>query len=149
LPSRNDFPVIYGMNMSTTELCTEEEIATLVHGFYGRIRTDALLGPVFNTHVVNWDIHLAKMVQFWSSLLRGTGSYRGTPMPVHVALPGLHAGMFQQWLALFHETTRQFPNRPFAERAEEFAQRVARSLWYGYQLTHQPDRAPLEIAGNR
>lgn len=132
--------------MANHELCTEEEITALVHGFYGRVRSDARLGPIFNAHVKDWDTHLAKMVSFWSSLLRGTATYRGTPMPTHIALPGLDATLFQQWLALFHQTTAELSNRPFAERAEEFAQRIARSLWYGYQLSNEPDRAPSEIA---
>lgn len=131
--------------MPDATLCTEEEVTRLVHGFYDRVRADSQLGPIFDAHVGDWDVHLAKMVQFWSSLLRGTGTYRGSPMPVHIALPDLNAGLFQQWLALFHQTTDTFPNRPFAERAEEFAHRVARSLWYGYQLSREPDRSPLEI----
>lgn len=131
--------------MARTELCTEEEIATLVYGFYDRVRADPLLGPVFNDHIDDWDKHLRIMVQFWSSLLLGSGTYSGTPMPKHVALPGLQAGMFTQWLALFHQTAQELPNRAFAERAEEFAQRIARSLWYGYQMNNQPDRIPTEI----
>ncbi|MGB6105484.1 MAG: group III truncated hemoglobin [Pusillimonas sp.] len=132
--------------MARTELCTEEEIATLVYGFYDRVRADALLGPIFNNHIHDWDKHLRIMVQFWSSLLLGTGSYSGTPMPKHVALPGLQADMFTQWLSLFHQTAQELPNRVFAERAEEFAQRIARSLWYGYQLNNQPNRLPTEIS---
>jgi hemoglobin len=66
-------------------------------------------------------------------------------MPTHIALPGLDASLFQQWLALFHQTTAELPNRPFDEQAEEFAQRIARSLWYGYQLNNEPDHAPSEI----
>jgi hemoglobin len=131
--------------MADPDLCTEEEVTTLVHGFYDRVRADSQLGPIFNTHVADWDTHLAKMVQFWSSLLRGTGTYSGTPMPIHAALPGLNAGLFQQWLALFHDTTETLPNRPFAERAEEFAHRVARSLWFGYQLYNKPNETPTEV----
>lgn len=132
--------------MARTELCTEEEIAALVHGFYDRVRADPVLGPIFNAQIHDWPKHLAIMCRFWSSLLRGSGTYSGTPMPKHVALPGLTADMFRQWLALFHETTQEFSNRQFAERAEDFAQRIARSLWFGYQMSHEPDRMPKEIA---
>lgn len=117
----------------------------LVYGFYDRVRADAMLGPVFNQHIHDWDTHLGIMVRFWSSLLLGTGSYSGTPMPKHIALPGLNADMFTQWLALFHETAQELPNRPFAERAEEFAHRVARSLWFGYQMNNEPNRMPTEL----
>ncbi|UYO93014.1 group III truncated hemoglobin [Pollutimonas sp. M17] len=131
--------------MTRSELCTEEEIKTLVYGFYDRVRADALLGPVFNQHIHDWDTHLGIMVRFWSSLLLSTGSYSGTPMPKHIALPGLNADMFTQWLALFHETAQELPNRPFAERAEEFAHRIARSLWFGYQMNNEPNRMPTEL----
>ncbi|NYT35698.1 group III truncated hemoglobin [Allopusillimonas soli] len=131
--------------MSREELCTEAEITTLVHQFYARVREDALIGPVFDAHVHDWDSHLATMVRFWSSVLRGSGTYRGTPMPKHVALPGLNPDMFQRWLALFHETTETLPNRPFAESAETAAQRIARSLWYGYQMSRDPERMPSEL----
>ncbi|HUG60088.1 MAG TPA: group III truncated hemoglobin [Candidimonas sp.] len=131
--------------MDRSELCTEEEITTLVYGFYDRVRADAMLGPVFNSHIDDWDTHLKIMVRFWSSLLLGTGAYSGTPMPKHVALPDLHANMFKQWLALFHETTNELPNRLLATRAEEYAQRIARSLWYGYQINNEPNRIPSEL----
>ncbi|MGB3288383.1 MAG: group III truncated hemoglobin [Burkholderiaceae bacterium] len=131
--------------MNRAELCTEDEIKTLVYGFYDRVRADAMLGPVFNEHIDDWDRHLGIMVRFWSSLLLGAGSYSGTPMPKHIALPGLNADMFHQWLSLFHDTAEELPNRPFAERAEEFAHRIARSLWFGYQMSHEPDRMPMEI----
>lgn len=132
--------------MDRSELCTEQEIATLVYRFYDRIKVDAMLGPVFNTHITDWDTHLQIMVRFWSSLLLGAGTYSGTPMPKHVALPGLHADMFRQWLALFHATTEELPNRLLATRAEEYAQRIARSLWYGWQMSNDPHSLPSELA---
>lgn len=103
--------------MGAPDLCTEEDITQLVHQFYAEVRRDAELGPIFNTHVDDWDVHLAKLVDFWSSILRGTGRFRGTPMPRHVALPGLHAGLFERWLRLFRATAaaqlaRPWPNRP-------------------------------------
>ena len=40
-------------------------IARLVHTFYGRVRTDWLLGPVFETAVDDWSRHLDTLVRFW------------------------------------------------------------------------------------
>lgn len=131
--------------MARAALCTEAEIKTLVFGFYDKIRADAILGPVFDAHIKDWDAHLAIMVSFWSSILLGTGTFSGTPMPKHIALPDLQASMFQHWLALFEQTTATLANRAFAERANILAHRVARSLWYGYQLNNHPDRVPTEI----
>jgi hypothetical protein len=33
-----------------------------------------------------------------------------------------------------------------AERAVELSQRIARSLWYGYQLHREPDRMPADLS---
>ena len=128
--------------MPTPDLCTEAEVSHLVHSFYARVRDDAMLGPVFERHVADWNHHLPKMVDFWSSALRGSKRYRGTPMPVHCALPGLSEALFARWLDLFFETASALPNRPMGERAIELSRRIAQSLWYGYQLQRAPDRMP-------
>jgi hemoglobin len=126
--------------MPSPDLCTEEEVTRLVHGFYAAVRKDELLGPVFDEHVHDWDRHLPTMVDFWSAALRGTARFRGAPMPKHAALPGLNAQLFQRWLALFRQTTAALGNEAMAERANELAHRIAESLWYGYQL-HRDARA--------
>lgn len=135
--------------MPTPALCTEAEVAELVDAFYARVRDDAILGPVFVDNVADWSRHLPKMIDFWSSALRGSKSYRGTPMPVHCALPGLTHSMFEHWLGLFSETARTLPNRALAERAVELSQRIAQSLWYGYQLSREPDRVPAGLSTRR
>jgi hemoglobin len=55
-------------------------------------------------------------------------------MPKHAALPGLSADLFGRWLTLFGETTATLANAPMRERANDLAQRIAESLWYGYQM---------------
>lgn len=122
--------------MPSAELCTEEEVTQLVHTFYAAIRNDATLGPIFNRHVRDWDAHMPKMVDFWSSALRGTARFRGTPMPKHAAIPGLSAELFQRWLALFRQSNATLRNTAMAERANDLANRIAQSLWYGYQMSH-------------
>src|SRR5665213_183025 len=131
--------------MPTPDLCTEAEVAELIDSFYARVRDDAILGPVFQRHVADWSRHLPKMIDFWSSALRGSKNYRGTPMPVHCALPGLTHSMFEHWLDLFFETAQTLPNQAMAERAVELSQRIAQSLWYGYQLSRDPERMPASL----
>ena len=131
--------------MPTPELCTEDEVFQLVHTFYDKVRDDPVLGPIFERHVADWDRHLPKMVDFWSSALRGSKNYRGTPMPVHCALPGLTHPMFEHWLDLFDEAASALPNQPMARRAVELSQRIAQSLWYGYQLNRTPEQMPAKL----
>ena len=131
--------------MPDPQLCSEDEIAALVHHFYARVRRDAQLGPIFNTHVQDWDAHLVKLTDFWSSALRGTRRFRGTPMPVHAALPGLTAALFQHWLQLFETTVAELPNQALRERASALAERIAQSLWYGYQMANHRQHEPAQI----
>lgn len=131
--------------MPSPDLCTDEEIARLVNAFYAKVRHDEALGPIFKEHVADWEHHLENLVDFWSSILRGTRRFTGTPMPKHAALPGLTVELFQRWLALFLETTSAQPNQRMGEQAYAMAQRIARSLWLGYQLNRNPDRLPADI----
>lgn len=66
--------------MNKDMLCTEQEIALLVNTFYARVTQDSLIGPIFDRHIQDWPAHLNKMVDFWSSTLRGTARFRGMPM---------------------------------------------------------------------
>ncbi len=86
---------------------TEQMIHDLVHGFYGKIRADPALGPIFNRVVVDWDEHLAKMCDFWSSVLLMTGRFKGTPMAAHARIPDLRATHFARWLHVFRQTTAE------------------------------------------
>lgn len=131
--------------MASTPLCSEEEIRALVDDFYARIRQDDQLGPIFNRHVHDWDAHLAKLADFWASVLLGARRFSGTPMPTHIALPGLNAALFTRWLALFRATLADQPNRALEREADAMAQRIASSLWLGYQLNHAPDRLPQPL----
>ena len=133
---------------SPPDLCTEEEVAFLVHTFYAKVHQDPDLAPIFNAHVKDWDVHLAKMVDFWSSTLRGTARYRGTPMPKHAQLPELNPGLFKRWLELFHQTTHMLANERMRARADTLAPRIAESLWYGYQMYNDPDSLPGSLPGS-
>lgn len=114
-------------------LCSEEEVAQLVHVFYGRVREDAVLGPIFARHVDDWPAHLATLVDFWSALLRGTRRFSGTPVQRHNALPGLDEALFERWLALFRQTTAGLGNPGLQQVADECALRIAATLLARYR----------------
>ena len=50
----------------------EQHIAQLVRSFYGRARADALLRPVFEAAIRDWDKHHRIVEDFWSRTLLGT-----------------------------------------------------------------------------
>ena len=47
---------------------TEAMIECLVRGFYARVRTDAVLGSIFDARIRDWEPHLQQMFAFWSSV---------------------------------------------------------------------------------
>ncbi|GAB4229510.1 MAG: hypothetical protein Kow0032_10710 [Methyloligellaceae bacterium] len=85
---------------------TEAILRELVHRFYRRVRADGVLGPIFATRIADWDLHLAHMVEFWSSVALMTCRYHGAPVPAHAGLP-VTWDHFERWLALFRETARE------------------------------------------
>jgi len=46
-----------------------EAIKTRVRDFYAKARQDYLLGPIFNSTVKEWDVHLQVITNFWSKVL--------------------------------------------------------------------------------
>lgn len=103
--------------------------------FYARVRADTLLGPIFlaaiGTSDAEWDAHLARIGDFWSSVILRSGRYHGDPYTKHARLDGLEPHMFAHWLALFRQSCAElFP----AETADLFidrAERIASSLRIG------------------
>ena len=114
--------------------CTEAEVSRLVHDFYASVRRDPLLGPVFEQHVEDWSLHMERLVDFWSSLLRGTQRYSGAPMGNHMALPGLSEALFRRWLQLFGQTTASLGNPAMQQVADARAAQIANRFWQRYQF---------------
>lgn len=89
-------------------------ISRLVDTFYGHIRADSLLGPIFAQRIADWEPHLAQMKRFWRSILLSSGEYTGNPMAKHVAISGLEQAHFVHWLELFYATLRELEGDPAA-----------------------------------
>jgi hemoglobin len=112
------------------DVIDEAGIAALVTGFYGRAREDAVLGPVFDAAIDDWDHHLARLTDFWSSVTLSTGRYKGNPFGAHRPL-ALRPAMFDRWLELWRETARDVFAPPVAEAFIRKAELIARSLTMG------------------
>src|SRR4051794_27167855 len=65
----------------------ETSIRQMVQTFYGLAREDELIGPIFNRTVEDWDEHIGRISDFWSSMFLKTGRYTGAPMRPHLSLP--------------------------------------------------------------
>lgn len=83
-------------------------IDLLVKSFYEKVKSDDLLGDIFNnTENFDWDIHIPIMVDFWETLLLDTGTYKGNTMRKHLELhkrTALTAAHFDRWKKLFYST---------------------------------------------
>jgi hemoglobin len=112
----------------------EASVARLVRTFYGRAREDDLIGPIFNRAVADWDHHIGKITDFWSSMMLKTGRYDGRPMRPHLVLP-LTAAHFDRWLLLFEQTARDIFSADVAEAFVSRARRIADSFEMGIATT--------------
>ena len=118
-------------------------IERLVHAFYANVRTDELLGPIFEARVRDWEAHLQRMCAFWSSVALMTGRYHGTPMAKHLPLP-VDAEHFDRWLALFEHTAREVCPPEAEQHFVERAHRIAESLELGIAGFHGVRLGPEE-----
>jgi len=118
---------------------TEQLVHDLVHAFYGRVRADATLGPIFEAVVAGrWDEHLAKMCDFWSSVTLATGRYEGRPLAAHLRLKDVRPEHFQLWLRLFRATAAEVCPDDLAAFFIDRAERIAESFQLG--MFYRPDR---------
>ena len=98
-----------------------EDIILLVDTFYGKVKEDNLLSPVFQH--VDWHSHLPIMYNFWSSILLGDQSYQGNPFQKHIHL-AIDSSHFERWMILFSQSVDELFE---GERAGEVKDR-ARSI---------------------
>lgn len=123
-----------GRNMF--DIQTEEDIETLVFTFYGKVRADEVLSPVFNAVIreEEWEVHLRTMCNFWSTLLLFTRKYMSDPMAKHLPLP-LKKEHFERWLQLFNGTVTELFEGPTADDARRRAANIARLMQVTKNIT--------------
>ncbi|MEQ9488848.1 MAG: group III truncated hemoglobin [Alphaproteobacteria bacterium] len=110
----------------------EKKINDLVRHFYGRVRQDEQLGPIFAKAIGDdWEPHLLRIVDFWSSVLLKTGRYEGQPMRKHAALTDVRPAHFARWLEMFGESARELFEPDVAQVFIDRANLIARSLQLG------------------
>jgi hemoglobin len=120
------------MSTARKDIITREDVKTLVNGFYDKVKTDELIGPVFSH--VDWPNHLPVMYDFWASILLGDQSYRGNPFQKHLPLP-LERRHFDRWLKLFTETVHENFTGEKAKEALDRAQSIAGIFQHRMGLT--------------
>lgn len=108
-------------------------ITLLVHGFYADVRSDPLLGPVFEEALAGrWDAHLQRLVDFWSTVALGTRSFKGDVFGKHMALEGVTPAHFAAWVGLWRQHTSRLFAPEVAYDLQVAAHGIARNLFRGY-----------------
>ncbi|WP_324828794.1 group III truncated hemoglobin [Qipengyuania zhejiangensis] len=116
----------------------------LVERFYGKVRDDELLGPIFAARIANWPDHLARMKAFWRSVLHQSGEFSGNPMLKHIAIPGIESAEFEHWLALFDQTLLEIERDEAASNLiGSRARMIADSLLTGIRI-HRDGRRDIK-----
>lgn len=102
-----------------------DDVKLLVNCFYYKIRTNELLGPIFNDRIKDrWPEHLEKMYRFWQTVLLGEHTYYGSPFPPHAQLPVGHEH-FLKWMELFDSTVDELFTGVKAAEAKWRASKMA------------------------
>ncbi|MFI5451307.1 group III truncated hemoglobin [Pedobacter sp. UC225_61] len=122
------------MQSESTDILTLDNVKTLVDDFYGKVRDNALLAPVFNDVIKdNWQSHLEKMYTFWQTILLETPTYSGSPFLKHAKLP-IAKEHFDTWISLFNQTVDEHFT---GEKASEAKWRAAKmSEMFQYKLDY-------------
>jgi len=114
--------------MTKEDILEQADILLLVNTFYKKVREDDLLVRIFDPVIKDdWDYHLKRMTDFWSTLLLYTHTFKEDPMPKHLPLP-LDKEHFDRWLQLFNQTIDELFEGVVAENARKRANSIARII---------------------
>lgn len=115
-----------------SDILNRKDVNLLVCSFYDKIRTDTLLGPIFNTMIPNesWPEHLEKLTDFWETNLFGVAKFKGNPTLKHIQADRifnhtLSKKHFDQWLSLWKTTIDELFEGDKATRAQMAAYSIA------------------------
>jgi hemoglobin len=115
-----EIPVLY------ERLGGRQGLERLLDRFYERARHDAVLGPIFGSHVHDWATHLQTVADFWSNHTGGPVRYRGG-MGKHLRF-GLSHEHFDRWLGLWEENALAETNPENARELVVIARQIAGNL---------------------
>src|SRR5215211_6901946 len=139
-----------------TDIETRTDIDKLMHVFYERAMSDAIIGYIF-TDIAHLDLehHLPIIGDFWESLLFGTQAYAKharNPLQVHKALhekSALTQEHFHRWLEIFTETVDDLFTGERADHLKTRAGAIAERMLEFLGVANRSSIRPVEIHAAR
>ena len=116
------------------------DIEFLVNAFYQKVQKSDIGFFFDDVAKINWQHHLPKMYDFWTTLLFGEVSYKGNPMVVHfpinemVALEKQH---FDVWIKIWKETVEENFEGENADLAIYKANNIAQLMAYKMEMARR------------
>lgn len=109
----------------------------LLQSFYGAVRLDPVIGPIFEKHIIDWNHHLAIIQDFWRTQTGAPPSYRRPFAAQHLKL-GLQKEHFQLWLACWDQNCRNLLGAREAEEMIVIASQIGARLWQIVSAPREP-----------
>ncbi len=111
------------------EIENREDVYTLVTTFYGRIRGDVYLGPIFNKHITDWPHHFEHLTDFWEGNLFFKKIFTGRPLQTHKRVDRdegytINEQHFGVWLNHWVQTVDELYEGELAEMAKFRARKI-------------------------
>lgn len=122
------------MTAKKVDIKNREDISRLVRTFYSKIRTDEILGPIFNDIISDWESHLILLIDFWETQLFLKRVYTGNPVTAHQEVDDkmnhtITSEHFGLWLNLWFETLDELFEGEVAWIAKNRAQKMSTMLY--------------------
>lgn len=120
--------------MEKEDILCRQDVETLIHTFYAKVRKHAALGPFFNETIEDWQEHLIKLSNFWETNLFFVKAYKGNPLRVHVNVDSkfdcsIEQAHFGYWLELWFTTIDELFEGKNAHLAKERARNMAHIMF--------------------
>ncbi|WP_396597961.1 group III truncated hemoglobin [Dokdonia sp. R86516] len=111
------------------EIKNREDVYKLVTTFYGRIRSDVYLGPIFNKHITDWPHHFEHLTDFWEGNLFQKRIFTGRPLQAHKRVDrdedyAINEQHFGVWLNHWVQTVDELYEGDLAEMAKFRARKI-------------------------
>lgn len=121
-----------------------KDIQFIVDNFYGKVREDKLIGPIFDNIIQDrWPEHLEKMYRFWQTVLLDERTYKGAPFTPHANLP-VNKEHFNRWLHLFKETIQENFEGKIADEALWRANKMAEMFLFKINYYRESSATPIQ-----